>query len=209
MPLPADIVEAYHRSGLTQEQLAGRVGVNRSTVSDWFTGKITPRGRNVARLREALGLDASPSTDADALHPDILTLDHFRIDQGALTRTPRREVVDASLAQSIPPDRLGTLTMPPGWDNMLRYTRPGDRLLLDVFSPPRTLTATLAEGRFVDGVYLVSFSGSLQIRRLQELPDRVVAVLNDNTAYRDVDLDLDAGDDLTLHARVLAAEGPA
>ncbi len=91
---------------------------------------------------------------------------------------------------------------------MLLYAKPGDRLLLEVFMEPQNLSTTLSEDRFVDGVYLVAFSGSLQIRRLQELPGRVVAVLNDNSAYRDVELNLDHGDDIVLHARLLAAEGP-
>ena len=208
MALPDDIVQAFNRSDLTQDALAQRVGVNRATVNAWFKDRVTPRGRNVVRLRQALGLEAAPPQDV-AAEGGILTVDHFRIDQGHLTKTPRQEVVDATLAQSIPPECLGTLTIPAGWDNMLLYAKPGDRLLLDVFTPPQNLSTTLSEDRFVDGVYLVAFSGSLQLRRLQELPGRTIAVLNDNTAYRDVDLHLDAGDDLVLHARLLAAEGPA
>ena len=206
MALPSDIVQAFNHSGLTQDALAQRVGVNRATLNAWFTGRVTPRGRNIVRLRQELGLEKTlPHNPADG---DILTVDHFRIDQGRLTKTPRQEVVDAILAQSIPPERLGTLTIPAGWDNMLLYIKPGDRLLLDVFTEPQNLTTTLSEDRFVDGVYLVAFSGSLQIRRLQEFPDRTVAVLNDNSAYRDFTLNLDHGDDIVLHARVLAAEGP-
>ncbi|MCH8962998.1 MAG: LexA family transcriptional regulator [Bacteroidetes bacterium] len=208
MALPGDIVQAFNHSGLTQDALARRVGVNRATLNAWFTGRVTPRGRNIVRLRQELGLEKTPTHDV-AADGDILTVDHFLIDQGRLTKTERQEVVDATLAQSIPPERLGTLTIPAGWDNMLLYIKPGDRLLLDVFMEPRNLTSIIIEDRFVDGVYLVAFSGSLQIRRLQELPDRTIAVLNDNTAYRDVELNLDAGDDLVLHARVLAAEGPA
>ena len=208
MALPGDIVQAFNHSGLTQDALARRVGVNRATLNAWFTGRVTPRGRNIVRLRQELGLEKTPTHDVAAAG-DILTVDHFLIDQGRLTKTERQEVVDAMLAQGIPPERLGTLTIPAGWDNMLLYIKPGDRLLLDVFMEPRNLTSIIIEDRFVDGVYLVSFSGSLQIRRLQELPDRTIAVLNDNNAYRDIELNLDAGDDLVLHARVLAAEGPA
>lgn len=208
MALPDDIVQAFNRSGLTQDALAQRIGVNRATVNAWFTDRVTPRGRNVVRLRQALGLEEAPPQDV-AAEGGILTVNHFRIDQGHLTKTSRQEVVDANLAQSIAHERLGTLTIPAGWDNMLRYAQPGDRLLLDIFTPPQNLSTTLSEDRFVDGVYLVAFSGSLQLRRLQELPGRTIAVLNDNAAYRDVDLHLDAGDDLVLHARLLAAEGPA
>ncbi len=207
MALPDDIVQAFNRSGLTQDALAQRISVNRATVNAWFTGRVTPRGRNVVRLRQALGLEEAPPQDPDD-DAGILTVDHFRIDQGHLTKTTRQEVVDGALAQSIPHERLGTLTIPAGWDNMLLYAKPGDRLLLDVFTPPQNLSTTLSEDLFVDGVYLVAFSGSLQIRRLQERPGRTIAVLNDNAAYRDVELKLDAGDDIVLHARILAAEGP-
>ena len=207
MALPDDIVQAFDRSGLTQDALAQRISVNRATLNAWFTGRVTPRGRNIVRLRQALGLEDAPTQDSD--DGGILTVGHFRINQGHLTKTTRQEAVDAKLAQSIPPERLGTLTIPAGWDNMLQYAKPGDRLLLDVFAPPQNLSTTLSEDLFVDGVYLVAFSGSLQIRRLQELPGHTIAVLNDNTAYRDAELHLDAGDDLVLHARLLAAEGPA
>lgn len=57
MPLSPEIVAAYHRSGLTQEELAGKIGVRRPTISDWLTGKREPRGRNLARLKEALGIE--------------------------------------------------------------------------------------------------------------------------------------------------------
>ncbi len=208
MALPDDIVQAFDRSGLTQDALAQRIGVNRATLNAWFTNRVTPRGRNIVRLRQALGLEDAPPQDPSD-EGGILTVGHFRIDQGHLTKTTRQEAVDAKLAQSIAHERLGTLTIPAGWDNMLHYAKPGDRLLLDVFTPPQSLSTTLSEDRFVDGVYLVAFSGSLQIRRLQELPGSIIAILNDNAAYRDVELKLDAGDDLVLHARLLAAEGPA
>jgi len=65
MPLSPDIVTAFHRSGLTQEELAEKIGVRRPTISDWFTGKREPRGRNMARLKEVLGLqDTRVALDA-------------------------------------------------------------------------------------------------------------------------------------------------
>jgi transcriptional regulator with XRE-family HTH domain len=202
MSLPEDIVAAYNRSGLTQDDLARKVGVARQTVGLWLRGEVAPRGHNLYLLRQALGLEA----EADA---GALAVAHYRILRGQLARTNDTETVDASLVRGADAGALGTLLVPSGWDNMLLYVRPGDRLLLDLYDPPQDLRTILSEGRFADGVYLVSFSGSIQIRRLQELPGRTVAVLNDNSAYRDVELDLDAGDDLVLHARVLAAEGPA
>ena len=81
-------------------------------------------------------------------------------------------------------------------------------MMLDIYDPPASLQRVFHAGSFIDGVYVVAFTTGLKLYRLQELPGPVVAVLSDNQAYRDVELDLSAGDDLTLHARVLSAEGP-
>ena len=68
MPLSAEIIDAYHRSGLTQEALASKIGVRRPTISDWLNGKTEPRGRNLARLKDALGL-LEPVPSATAVSP--------------------------------------------------------------------------------------------------------------------------------------------
>jgi len=52
------LTEARKRAMLTQQELAERVGVDFTTISRWETGKATPRGRNLRRLSEELGLQA-------------------------------------------------------------------------------------------------------------------------------------------------------
>lgn len=43
---------------LTQEELAGKVGVSATTISHWETGSKRPRATNIRKLAEAL--DVSP-----------------------------------------------------------------------------------------------------------------------------------------------------
>ena len=45
--------------GLTQRELAERVGVSQPTVSDWVNGEKIPTGDNVPRLAAALGVRPS------------------------------------------------------------------------------------------------------------------------------------------------------
>ncbi|MDE2107551.1 MAG: helix-turn-helix domain-containing protein [Patescibacteria group bacterium] len=41
---PSEIADLRERLDLTQEQLADRLGVHRSAVAQWETGKTRPRG---------------------------------------------------------------------------------------------------------------------------------------------------------------------
>ena len=43
--------------GITQQQLAERLGIHMSTVSAWEQGRNRPSRTNVLRLEESLGLD--------------------------------------------------------------------------------------------------------------------------------------------------------
>ena len=54
---PGLVVEARKRAGLSQAQLAQRLGVGRSTVSGWETGRVQPTFDSVTRVMEACGLD--------------------------------------------------------------------------------------------------------------------------------------------------------
>ena len=46
-------------AGLTQSQLAEKIGVHVLTVTRYETGKITPRPATLHRLGDALGVDPS------------------------------------------------------------------------------------------------------------------------------------------------------
>lgn len=47
--------EARETMGISQEELADRVGVSSQTVGRWERGVVAPQGRNLVRLAEATG----------------------------------------------------------------------------------------------------------------------------------------------------------
>lgn len=67
--------------GLTQEQLAAMVGVNRSTITQWETGWSQPRMGAAQRLADALGVKISEivgdvgSVEYATVHLDGMTAD--------------------------------------------------------------------------------------------------------------------------------------
>lgn len=50
------IKDARKKAGLTQEQLATKMGVKRPTITQWETGATTPHARKLEELAKALGL---------------------------------------------------------------------------------------------------------------------------------------------------------
>jgi len=53
------VAEARRRAGLTQAELASRLGVPQSTVARWETSRIEPSFANVVRAIRACGLELS------------------------------------------------------------------------------------------------------------------------------------------------------
>lgn len=69
MTLADKIHEARKRAGLSQEELADRLGVTRQAVSKWETGKSVPDTENIRRMTVVLAVSAdyflgSGSTEA-------------------------------------------------------------------------------------------------------------------------------------------------
>jgi transcriptional regulator with XRE-family HTH domain len=54
-----ELAKARRAAGLTQEELAHRLGVDRSTVGRWEAGAVDPTLRARRELAHALGLDAT------------------------------------------------------------------------------------------------------------------------------------------------------
>lgn len=70
---------------MTQSEFAGRLGVNRNTVSRWEAGERLPDGSSLLRMREEFGADISyiltgqSGGAAPALRPDeAALLDNYR-----------------------------------------------------------------------------------------------------------------------------------
>lgn len=56
--LGARIARAVREKGLTQTDVARTLGVRNATVGDWVAGRFAPRGDNLRRLAEVLGMSA-------------------------------------------------------------------------------------------------------------------------------------------------------
>jgi transcriptional regulator with XRE-family HTH domain len=69
-------------SGLTQEQLGALIGISSTAVGNWESGEFHPKGRYVAKLAGALGIDVSELLDVtkciDELAEEVQLLTAFR-----------------------------------------------------------------------------------------------------------------------------------
>lgn len=80
----AEILRKYRlQSGLSQQELAGRIFVERSSVASWETGRRIPDVTMILRIAEALDVSAddlleragSPSAENGSGHPAVLVTD--------------------------------------------------------------------------------------------------------------------------------------
>lgn len=76
-PVRLYIVEWRERRGLTQEQLASRLGTTHVTISRWETGKRHPDLNAQEAVAEALGIEAVDLRR----HPDTPSADELLRDQ--------------------------------------------------------------------------------------------------------------------------------
>lgn len=56
----AELLSKYmYDNRMTQQMLAERVGVTRQTIALWSTGKTLPKGKNLKRLADTIGVSES------------------------------------------------------------------------------------------------------------------------------------------------------
>jgi len=64
--LYTSIRELRNRAGLSQGELAGKIGVAQMTVSNWETGKAMPKAEQIDKLRQILGINGAEDDAPDA-----------------------------------------------------------------------------------------------------------------------------------------------
>lgn len=80
LTIPDILRDVLRRDGLTQGQLAVKVGVNPSQISTWLAGQARPSienivaiakasGRSEAQVREAAGYPVTPASDGPEIPP--------------------------------------------------------------------------------------------------------------------------------------------
>ncbi|CAN5554608.1 hypothetical protein BH20ACT23_BH20ACT23_29110 [soil metagenome] len=73
------IAEARHRTGLSQTELARRLGSSQSLVARWETGRVAPGFGTVVRAVRACGLDLSVGLHTFDADHDVLIADQLRL----------------------------------------------------------------------------------------------------------------------------------
>ncbi len=66
--LAENIKAARHRAGLTQQELADRIGVSRSKLTGWETHRYQPDVNNFMRLCQALGVSPESLSGMELEH---------------------------------------------------------------------------------------------------------------------------------------------
>jgi transcriptional regulator with XRE-family HTH domain len=124
-------------ASMTLEQVAGAIGVTRSTISKYETGKILPSVEVVERLADALNVD----TDQRRALIDRATADHTEVHSWRALHTPsfrrRQEEIRAIEAQATDL-RLFQPSLVPGLLQTPQYARA--LLELDRLRPVENLT---------------------------------------------------------------------
>ena len=82
--LAARIKQLRIASGLTQGHLGERIGISGSAVGKWETGEFLPKGRYMAKLAAALGVDVptllgETQVSIDDLAEEVKMLAAFRL----------------------------------------------------------------------------------------------------------------------------------
>jgi transcriptional regulator with XRE-family HTH domain len=68
-PLGTRIAKRRHQLRLSQEELAERLGVNRTSVANWEAGKHYPQ-RHIGALEQVLGIRLDGATEDEYSDPD-------------------------------------------------------------------------------------------------------------------------------------------
>lgn len=91
--------EARRRAGLTQDQLAERVGVPRQQISRWERGSVKPSLERLGEVIRACGLDLAFSIVRGDVDGHDRALIERRLDMTPAERVARSRAEAASLAR--------------------------------------------------------------------------------------------------------------
>jgi transcriptional regulator with XRE-family HTH domain len=107
-PVPGHLIEAARRqAGLTQQELAARVGTSQPAIARLESGAINPTIETLTRCAEALGLSLRLSL-APVAHPDPVVERYKQDVDRTLLRENLRRTVDQRLRSLADLQAFGT-----------------------------------------------------------------------------------------------------
>lgn len=94
----ANLKKARKRCGLTQRQLAERIGAKHNSVSNWETGQNEPDTQTIRKLCDTLSITANDLFGADAVSPSCVSREELKFalfeGDGQITEDMLQEVLD-------------------------------------------------------------------------------------------------------------------
>lgn len=99
--LQENIAATRKAAGLTQEELANKIGVSRQTVSDWERGDATPDLANAAKIASALGVTVDALINFDAHGQGVAVPPRGKHLFGTVTVGERGQIVIPKAARDV------------------------------------------------------------------------------------------------------------
>lgn len=222
--LAQKVAELRHKRGWTQGDLAAAVGVSQGSIGNIESGiRTNPRAATVLGIAKALGVSPQwlQSDDGEMLPTPVPTTSNISPSPGyapgeAIVRVPvlanagsmgtgndllhddvlvgQIDLSEQWLSRRIKPTSPQALRFVHAYgDSMSPTFEDGDVLLVDT---------GMRDPRHIDGVYVLSASDRLYIKRVQSRLDGTTEISSDNPAVKTVDV-LNGGNAIDVLGRVV------
>lgn len=202
------IKDLLRQRGLTQSQVAKKLGLVPQTVQQWTTGKAMPRGNTLNELATVLEVDAKTFFEepeqggvSTALPFEIrdkryVYIESFKSDDkpaGVKVLATERQFFDSVVGEG----EAAEFKIVAVRDNSMSPTiKEGDSIIMNI-------KENKVDG---DGLYCFSIDDTLYIKRLQRTPQGIL-VISDNSAYRDFLIPVEASPQPVIHGKIIAILG--
>ena len=187
------------RGGLTREEFAKRLGVNKSSVQRWETENQVPTGTAIIRLIEEFGIDANWLLLDDSDKAQSLSTENNKL--GDFSLVPMAEThLSAGGGAFIMSEELGTPhAFRRDWlrraasrpNNIIMMVIDGDSMFPSIQNGDAVLVDT-GRTRVTDNkIYALGLGETISIKRLDMLPGGNIRIRSDNPNYEPYNARLD------------------
>lgn len=210
------------KNGGNQSELARFVGVSPQAVQKWMSGEAEPRGKNLDRAAEFLGVAPAvlkfgtdvdqPSIIAahpeDPPHPDMVYIPESRIQFSAGNG---HVVVDYEIVEDQEPATYKLSFFQKHGINpsrVKRFRATGDSMAPNIYDGDAILV-NLDETDVIDGkTYAIRYGDSLRVKKMHKRLDGTLVLKSINTAYKDEEVPPSvANEQITIIGRVRDRSG--
>lgn len=218
MTLGSRIRSARRAAGLTQEQLAEKIGVSRQAVQAWETKGQPPKFENLAPLAKALGVSLSQLTGeaaqpnvrvvdpSDELPSDVVAIPECRVTFGAGSSfEPTYEEIAESKPAYYREDWFRERHTSP--EKCKRFSVHGDSMEPWIFDGDKILVDCSVKSIVSGRVYAFVFGEELRVKQLHTLLSGAIRVHSINPSVPDETINVEDLERFILVGRVIDRSG--